>query len=107
MGEADELFVARTDVIWRERPYPLDAKLLTSERPHDVAVDQRAAIDCRRERAAPRQAAGKVAQKAAREGVAGPRRVAHVFQRIGRGGEEAAVRAEEHGAVRALLDDQH
>src|SRR5690242_19065400 len=107
VGEAHELVVARRDALRRERMHPLQAELLTGERAHDVAVDQRAPVVRRRQVARGRDAAGQIAQEAAREGVAGSRRVAHVFQWVCRRGEERAVRAEEQRTVRPLLHHQH
>src|SRR5262249_52951904 len=104
--EADELGIASIDLIGCERAQPLDAKGLTGERAQDIAMDQRLPVVQRPQLACARQPAGEMAQETAREGVACTSWVAHLFKRIGRGGEEAAVRAEHHRAIRALLDDQ-
>ena len=77
-------------------------KLLAGERADDVAVDQRAAVVRDAQLAVSRELTGEVAEKATGEGVACARGIAHVFERIGRRGEEAAVGAEEQRAVRRL-----
>src|SRR5262249_23044898 len=106
MCEADELAIALSDLLGRERQQTLDAEGLAGERAQDVAVDQRAAVIRLRHPSGARHTAGEIAQEAPREGVACARRVAHVFERVGWRSEEATARAKHHRAVRALFDDE-
>ena len=101
VGEPLEEPEALVDLRALQGEQPVEAEGLHAEGGEGASHDHGSAQGVFLEVLAPRE----VAQEPSGEGVAGPRGVEHVFQRIRRGGEAAMV-GEHQDAVLALLDHQ-
>src|SRR5262249_30840132 len=107
VGKAQKFTVAPGDFLQGERLHAVQTKVFTVERPHDVAVNERAFKVDGGELAVLLIGTREIANEAASKSITRAGGVAHILQRIGGRGKKAAVFAEEQRAIGPLLDDDH